>query len=648
MSVSSVIMIAALYNFIWKVLSPFRLTGPIFDKELRVSSRRRRNYVLRFAYVAVLTVFLALVWIEAMGRSGSAVYQISRMAEAGQFIVIYMVWFQFCATQFLAVILLSNSISDEIYHRTLGLLMTTPINSFQIVMGKLLSKLLQLVLLLAISLPLLAIIRVLGGVPWNYVISSLCITLTTVIFVGSLSLFFSIFCRRAYVVIIMTALTIGLLFALLPLLAVMSWHIMDLDAIIPACIAIIITVLTIRFPFALLPLLAIMSWYTIDLRSFISEKTLLTVVLSPNPYCTMFYNTMMMIEPRAAAGIPAFLWPLHCGIMLAASALLLFISVIIVRKVALRQATGQLDSSSGKRRSRRASKGNGANQQAFAGTIRRVVGPPIIWKELRSPMFRHHKIRTCILVSVGLILLSGTYYLCAKARVLDGEGTHAAYAVIFLGVGMLFTIVLPATSITSERESRSWPVLLATPLDDKDILLGKFIGILRRCFPAWLLLFGHIIAFSLLGFIHPFAILQMGILVTWIAVFLSGSGLYFSSRFKNTTTAVIMNFTLVAAIWAILPLLMGLVASINTPFTRDARELVNVYLDTNPFVHVGNIMIATAGGKAVVTGSYYWPGRGTMDIADSTVWMLACMIGYIVIGFLFAWRAKHQFRRKIF
>ena len=28
------------------------LTGPIFDKELRVSSRRRRNYVLRFVYVA--------------------------------------------------------------------------------------------------------------------------------------------------------------------------------------------------------------------------------------------------------------------------------------------------------------------------------------------------------------------------------------------------------------------------------------------------------------------------------------------------------------------------------------------------------------------------------------------------------------------
>ena len=142
----------AVYNFIWKALSPFSLTGPIFDKELRVSSRRRRNYILRFAYIALLTAFLALVWIEAMGQTGSGVYRVSRMAEAGKAIIVYIVWFQFCAVQILAVIMLSNSISDEIYHRTLGVLMTTPITSFQIVMGKLSSKLFQLILLLGVSL----------------------------------------------------------------------------------------------------------------------------------------------------------------------------------------------------------------------------------------------------------------------------------------------------------------------------------------------------------------------------------------------------------------------------------------------------------------------------------------------------------------
>ena len=607
LSVFSVITMIDLTSFVMRFLSPFRLTGPIFDKELRVSSRRRRNYVLRFAYITLLTAFLALVWIEMMGQSGSVVYRISRMAEAGKHIVICVVWFQYCATQFLAVILLSNSISDEIYHRTLGLLMTTPISSFQIVMGKLFSKLLQLVLLLAISLPLLAFIRVMGGVPWNYVISSLCITLTTVIFVGSLSLFFSIFSRRTYVVIIVTVITLGTIFALLPLGFYAVWDITN---------------------------------------STVPEKSVFTAIFLPNPYCSMFINTITMVEPRSAAFINFYFWPLHCCIMLAASALLLFVSVIIVRKIALRQATGQLDSPAGKRRSRRAVNQAGANPQAFAGAIRRVAGPPVIWKELRSPMFRRHKILACILASVGLILLLASYYLFVK--LLDEEQTHMGYTMIFLAVGMLFTIVLPATSITTEREARSWSLLLATPLDDKDILIGKLVGVLRRCYPAWLLLFGHVIAFSLADFIHPLAIVQTGILVIWISIFLSGSGLYFSSRFKHTTTAVLMNFALAAAIWAILPLLMGIIASINSPLTRDTREFVNDYLDTNPFVHMGNIMMATAGKRPLAVERCYWPGHCNLTATESMAWMLACMGGYILIGLMFAWRAKHQFRRKIF
>ncbi|MFH1717876.1 MAG: ABC transporter permease subunit, partial [Planctomycetota bacterium] len=180
-----------------RFLSPFRLAGPLFDKELRVSSRRKRNYVLRSVYIIFLTFFVAVVWLGMVQYQGSAAYQKSRMEVAGKTIITTIVTFQFIATQLIAIVMLSTSISDEIYHRTLGLLMTTPISSFHIVMGKLFSKLLQLILLLAISLPLLAIVRVFGGVPWGYLLSSLCITLTAVIFAGSLSLYFSIHNRRA-------------------------------------------------------------------------------------------------------------------------------------------------------------------------------------------------------------------------------------------------------------------------------------------------------------------------------------------------------------------------------------------------------------------------------------------------------------------
>jgi len=203
---------AVVIHWFIRIASLSWLTGPIFDKELRVSSRRRRSYVLRFTYVVFFALLVALVWLEAVPRGSTGLFQASRMAEAGQAIVTFVVWFQFIASQVVAIVMLSTAISDEIYSKTLGLLMTTPVGSVQIVLGKLLSKLLQLMLLLTITLPLLAIVRVFGGVPWDFLVCGLSITLTTAMFLGTLSLFFSIFTRRAHTVIIVTVLTAGVLF----------------------------------------------------------------------------------------------------------------------------------------------------------------------------------------------------------------------------------------------------------------------------------------------------------------------------------------------------------------------------------------------------------------------------------------------------
>ncbi len=100
------------------------LTGPIFGKELRVAGRKRRTYVLRSVYVLLLSMFTVLVW-QATVSWESGVMGISRMAMAGKTIVTAIMWFQLFAMQLITVAILSSSVSDEIYHRTLGVLMTT-------------------------------------------------------------------------------------------------------------------------------------------------------------------------------------------------------------------------------------------------------------------------------------------------------------------------------------------------------------------------------------------------------------------------------------------------------------------------------------------------------------------------------------------
>jgi ABC-type transport system involved in multi-copper enzyme maturation permease subunit len=583
-------MNSVISNWFLRVSDPAWLAGPIFDKELRVSSRRRRNYVLRFLYIAFFTVLLSLFWIAIVAPGTTSVYQISRMARAGQGIICVVIWFQFIMTQVVAIVMLSTSISDEIYRRTLGVLMTTPIGSFQIVFGKLLSKLLQLVLLLGIALPLLAIVRVFGGVPWDFLVCSLCVTLTTVILVGSLSLFFSIFTRRAYVTIIATILALALLFAFIPLI------------------------------------MAFLTRFMIQQGLPWNLRVLLCYV---NPYVMMFFATEALATARRVGSAN---WPAHCGIMLGASAPLLLGATVLVRRAALRQAVGQTRTGRWRR-----SKGTTQNER-----VRRVAGSPVFWKERRTPLLGRRRIVMIVLILLGLGLLLLTYALCAANRMLGDEETHAAYVIVFTALGMLFTVVVPATCITSEKESRAWPLLLTTTLGDWEIVWGKLRAAVWRCLPAWVPLFGHVVVFALAGMIHPVALVQLGILVAWILIFLSSTGLYFSTRFKHTTTAVIANMALAAGIWLVVPLLLGIMLAI----TGGGDDLLELNVDLNPFVHAGVIAGATAhrGGP----GAYEWMQGGMSDVADATGWIVLNFVIYVVTGLVFVARARSRLRRNPF
>ncbi len=582
---------STLYN----VLGLNRLTGPILDKELRVSSRRRRNYVLRFVYLGILVVFVALVWSTIVNFRGGGLYGVSRMAEAGKWIITQIVWFQFLALQVVALVMLSTAISDEIYNRTLGILMTTPVNSFQVIIGKLTSKLLQLLLLLGITLPLLAVIRVFGGVPWDFILSSFCITLTTVIFMGSASLFLSVFSRRAYVVIIVAVITMAVLFGLLPLLTALFFHeIMD-------------------------------------------EDIFVTVLGHVNPYMALTSETTAMFMPRMG-NQPSLIWPLHCAIMLGGSGVIIAASVFVVRKAALRQIGGE----SGPRSV--AQEDNGRSPHATTvrkKRMRKMGRSPVLWKELAAPLLRKHKVVTIVLIMLAVLALLLTYAKCDDENELDEEEAHIVYGLIFLFLGMLFTIVIPATCITSEKESRCLPLLLVTTVGDWQIIRAKLAGAIRRCLPAWMFLIGHVGVFSLVWYIHPVGFAQILIVVIYVTFFLCCSGIYFSSRFRHTTTAVVMNFALAASLWLLIPMLLAL--ALEALDLND--DLVEIYVNANPFIHLIVILKATASHGNLST--YDWPEMN-LGWAESTGLILAFAGMYICAGAIFLWRAKRGLRRNIF
>ncbi len=577
-----------------RYLNPRHWVGAIFDKELRVAGRRRRNCVLRFLYVFLFAAFVILVWLAEVPATNTGVVHASRMAEAGLSVILVIVWFQFIASQIIAVIMLSTAISDEIYHKTLGLLMTTPISSLQIVLGKLASRLLQIVLLLGLSLPLLAIVRVFGGIPWSFLLATFALTFTTAVFYGSLSLFHSIFCRRAYAVIIETILVALVLLALLPIALGLGFH------------------------------------------DVVSPQRLEQVLLLVNPYVLMAELTGNLARPGALAG---FWWPYHCLVSMGASVLLLVLSAFLVRKAALRQAVGQETSLFGRPRS-------GGVAEASTGRARRIVGPPVLWRERRVPLFGRSMATKIIAAGAVIGLFVLMYGLCAKERILDAKGTHVIIGILLTFLGLLTAVVLPATCVTSERESGAWPILMATPLRRRDILWGKALGVLQRCFLVWLLLLVHVTIFTIAGIIHPVALLQLALVAVGATLFLCGTGLYCSARFRRTTTAVVANLVLAGGLWLAVPAFALLCAGI----LHKSERTIWPFVDINPIVQTGVVTAATTGRSVNSPGrtpqdTYDWMRRGTRSINEATRWLALNLAIYTGLGLVFAQRAGARLRK---
>jgi ABC-2 type transport system permease protein len=492
-------MTVALTSTFSNLFDPVRFFGPIFDKELRVASRRLRNYFLRFAYILLLSIFILSIWYSVLGirSSGSAVYVVSRFSSAGRQIITAIAWFQFVAAQLIAIVMLSSSVSDEIHTGTLSVLLTTPISRFQIVAGKLLSKLLQLILLLAISLPLLAVVRVFGGVTWNYVVSSVCITMTAVMLAGAVSLFLSIIYRHAHIVILVTIaiylLIFGALSGLFNLLAVKGISILNRDV----------------------------------------TQSLLALT---NPFVAFAAENVTLLQ----SGTPKFFsWPIHCLIMLVVTAVLITISVLLIRQATLQKAFDQpgklLSALIFKRKGKFAI--NRTNSQSSFGSILPVTGPPIIWKEMRKRVIGHSKKDITISVLFISIFLITAVLVLSSAR--NSVFSHYIISGFYL-IAMIRMAMFSAGSIAFEKEARTWSVLLTTPLEDREIVRGKAIAAFRRNYPILLLyiILLCILFFRIAGIRSIIGVVFNLLSIASSVLFVIGSGLYFGVRLKTATSAI--------------------------------------------------------------------------------------------------------------
>jgi ABC-type transport system involved in multi-copper enzyme maturation permease subunit len=347
-----------------------------------------------------------------------------------------------------------------------------------------------------------------------------------------------------------------------------------------------------------------------------------------------------MASPRKTAGVPVDAL-LSCGTLLAlGTAVLLVASVRLVGSVALRRAMGEPATHRIADLGRRIAN-PGRVTRPRAKRIRRVVGPPMIWKEMTCALPRRQRFVTGLVIGFEVLLVLMTYSLLAIMPVL-GLTTHLLYLWGLLGFGILFTVTASATGISSERECRSWPLLLVTPLTTWDILAGKLAGVLRRCGPVWLPLLAYIVALTGARCFHPLAIVQVTIIILSVVLFLSASGFYFGARLRRTTEAVTANLILVGALWCILPILVALAEAGMRPH-RHWSAGASAALAADPFCQALGLTATTLDGWGDGVTWFGYP----LQAGGMTIVLLLALLGYLLVSLVFLWRAVRAFRRHI-
>ena len=137
--------------------------NPILKKELLLGSRSIKFPIALMFYSGIMAIVaLAILAGSASGFSGSVEFSALTMVF---FVLAFMQLVLICI---IIPILTAGSIAGERERQTLDLLLTAPVSSLTIVLGKLFSSMCNVILFVVSSLPAMAIAFIYGGIQWRF------------------------------------------------------------------------------------------------------------------------------------------------------------------------------------------------------------------------------------------------------------------------------------------------------------------------------------------------------------------------------------------------------------------------------------------------------------------------------------------------
>lgn len=395
------------------------LPGPIFNIELLTSSRRARFYWIRVVYALLL---LFALWTQYPGTFGSSqVLSISQVAEFAQEFFWTFAWLQLALVLVVGPALVAPTISMERERRTIEYLLATDLTNAEIVLGKLLARVLHIGYAVLVGLPVLALASLLGGIEPRLLWAVFILTGSTMLSVAALAIGISVQAARVRDAIGQVYIVLIALLAAPPIAAAGLRYFGYYDWIAP-----------------------------------LNER-----LLEANPVVVLFQATLSRIFPQAGA------WPQIGKLVLLQT---LFSAGCTAYSVwRLRRVVVRVRGVSRRRRWLR----------------RRPMGDrPVLWKEWDEHGLWatgwSGRIATPIIVLVASYPVVAAFYhaMVRQSSWASEEFRGLSIAIVTMALcgGMLLLAARAAASVTGEREKDTWITLISTPLSAREIVWGKIVG----------------------------------------------------------------------------------------------------------------------------------------------------------------------------
>lgn len=480
--------------------------GPVFDFELLTTARRARYYALRFLYVAILLFMVFCVYQSYAWRPGtdSREMSIDEMSNFANATFTSFGFIQFFAVIFLTPALVAGTIADEKQRKTLHYLLSSRLTGAEIVLGKLGSRLLNVLVIMGAGLPIVSLMTLFGGIDPLVILATYAETFMAVYFLAALSIWVSVQSKKPR-----EAVSLMYLFAAVWLIG--------------------FQIVLITMPTADEPIRTI--W------EYVQPYYEWVAMCSPG----------YLLNPRrfmTANGIAVTL-PWIIGSQFVYGTFFILLAILQLRRVYARQ-----DDTSGKLLKLR---------KAILGKRSWLPRPAcgddaMLWKEFFVSKTGGLSKITGLLLSlsiVGLIVYSGYDIVRDAARELLAYGftgmttsarndlslfirgvTTPLYVLWLLGI-----CASAASGIASEREEDTWITLISTPLEKIDILRPKFLAPFWAMKPVLLMILALWIIGLALGGLHPIGFILGALTFSIFSAFFAALGLSFSLALKNSTRA---------------------------------------------------------------------------------------------------------------